>query len=137
MFHFSPLPTAHLPGGASAALFPYVAPTYSQTPNDLFPGMTVSGTDLIIPIAALADHKVTAANAHQTTGDARKLLYGFIARGEEWYKDLSIKPEALTVAPRFTAAKLESSGTTKLRVEFKYQVHRDRPDGDVADEPTS
>lgn len=137
MFHFSRLPTASIPAVETATFWTYVSPTYSQTPDDLFPGMVVSGTDIIIPVAALADHKVTAANAHQTTGDARKLLYGLVARGEEWYKGLTEKPLSITVTPRFTGSKLESTGNTKLRVELKYQIFRDRPDGDVSDEPTT
>lgn len=137
MFSFSPTPFASLPGGVFSTLYATVVTSYSQTPDDLFPGMTVSGTDLVIPIAALSDHKVTAANADPLTGDPRALLYGFVARGEEWYKNLTYQPEALTVEPRFSAATLEAGGKTKLRVELKYKIYRDRPDGDVADEPTS
>ncbi len=110
---------------------------YSQTPNDLFAGMTVSGTDLVIPIAALADHGLTAANADEVTGDARKVLYAFIARGEEWLKDLAEadKPEAISVTPRFSAATLEADGEVLLKIELKFIAYRDRPDGGISDEP--
>ncbi len=125
-----------IPGHNVALHWPQAASGYTSDPDALFPGMTVSGTDLVIPIAALADHGMTAAVAAASTGDARKVLYAFVARGEEWYKDLTTKPEALTVTPRFTASKLESGGKLKQKIDLKYVIYRDRPDGSVADEPT-
>ncbi len=126
---------SNVPGHNVALHWPYVNTTYSSTPDEFLAGMTVSGSDLVIPIAALADHGLTAANADPVTGDPRKVLYAFLARGEEWLKNMTYKPSALTVTPRFTAAKLERDGKTKLKIDLKYSIYRDRPDGPVSDEP--
>jgi len=128
-------PGRNIPGHDVALFWPQPASGYESDPDALFPGMTVDGTDLVIPIAALADHGLTAALAAPSTGDPRKVLYSFIARGEEWYKNLTNKPSALTVTPRFYAAKMERDGKTKLKIDLKFTIFRDRPDGPVTDEP--
>ena len=100
--------------------------------------MSSDGTDLTIPITALADYGLTAALAHQTTGDARAMAYAFAARIEDWYRSLASadRPTALT-ADTTTSVQLLTSTTFPgaSKEVIKITTYRTRPDGTVEDEP--
>ncbi len=134
MYNFTPL---SLPGHDTALFWPQADAAYSQTPDDLFLGMTVSGTDLVIPIAALADHGLTAALAAASTGDARVVAYAFLGRIEEWYTELTeaTRPLAITATTRLGIGYTTSDFPDKEKTELKFFIYRNRPEGTVADEP--
>lgn len=46
--------------------------SYSKVPTDTFPGYSSDGTNITIPLAALPG--LTSAEAHTSTGDARKIV---------------------------------------------------------------
>jgi len=111
---------------------------FSQTPGDLFAGMSEDGTNLTIPIAALAAHGLTAANADATTGDPRAVARAFVARIEEWYRDLAEadRPQAQVASARISVVSLTAAnfaGTQKE--EITITTYLDRPDNTVSDEP--
>ena len=126
--------------GANVALFyPADEESYSQSPEDLFPGMSSDGTDLTIPIAALEDHGLTAALAATTTGDARTLAYALCARIEEWYTNLDedLRPLAFIAKPSASIVSSRGDFASKERTKLEFTAYRDRPSGAVAEEPES
>lgn len=50
----------------------------NQLPQNWFPGMVNSDTEINIPLTAFPE--ITASEIDATTGDIRKMLYGFIER---------------------------------------------------------
>lgn len=111
---------------------------YTSTPGDLFPGMTSDGTELTIPIAALADYGLTSTLAHQATGDARALARALAARVDDWYRSLPAadRPLALTAETQLSVVFYGATNFPGCEKEtIKITTYRERPDEAVAAEP--
>jgi len=111
---------------------------YTSTPGNLFVGMSSDGTNLTIPIAALAAYGLTAPLAHQTTGDARVMAYAFGARIEAWYRGLTAanRPTALVAETKLSVVGLAAeSFPGQGKEEIKITAYRNRPSGAMDVEP--
>lgn len=110
---------------------------YTDTPSDLFAGMSVSTGNLVIPISVLAPHGLTEELADPTIGDARTLLYALCARIDHWFRELTTKPQALVMDTKML---IVSDGLPKFshtkRETISCTVHRVRPEWVLAAEPT-
>ena len=93
---------------------------FNKAPTALFPGYTSDGTNITIPIAALAG--LTSAEAHTTTGDWRQIVLAMLSTLYSHYSGLETanKPQAVVVASP-TVSPI-TSGTLSGTFKTVYQV---------------
>lgn len=111
---------------------------YTDTPSDLFAGMSVSTGNLVIPISVLAPHGLTEELADPTIGDARTLAYSLISRIDEWYRELAVadRPQAVTSSASISVVSYNDDEFAGCEREvIKVTAYRIRPEGSIADEP--
>lgn len=108
---------------------------FNQAPTTIWPGYSSDGTDITIPIAALAG--LTAGEAHTSTGDWRSIMLAFCSTAYSYYNGLATadKPQAFSASiPTISAITSGSlSGSFKTTYSFVFNNAYCTPD--VADEP--
>lgn len=102
------------------------------TPNELFPGITLSGNSLVIPLAALDGLSTTEANP--TTGDGRKVAFELVKAIVNRYTGLS----PTSRPTRMSVASVPPIGMTATIARRSYTLNFDVDvsQTDIADEPT-
>lgn len=110
---------------------------YTSTPADLFASMSYGASAITIPVAALAEHGLVAADCDPTTGDARKIAYALLGRIEEWYADLAAaaRPKAITALPALSIGLSSGDFPDAEVTKVTFTTYRARPAGTVQDEP--
>ena len=111
---------------------------FTSTPGDLFPGMSSDGTNITIPIAALAAYGLTTALANPTTGDARTLARAIAARVDDWYRSLPVADRPLAMLTETQLGVVFYAASTFAGMEketIKIITYRERPEETVAAEP--
>lgn len=123
------------PGLLAASLLTQPAAAWSSSPATLFPGWVLNGTNIEIPLATFVDFDLNSDNADGTTGDARQALLSFCGRSFEWWNDLAVEPDAVTVKLQ---GGFQASGALagSQKTVFTYTFYHDYPGYTIADEPS-
>ena len=119
----------------AAILYEQVPTSWTASPSDMFPGWTINGSTIEVPVATFSDFGLTAANADGTTGDARQVLFALSGRAFQWWNDLTTEPEAMS--SKFTRG-FQTSGdlTGSTKNEYRFTFWLDYPGMSVSDEPS-
>lgn len=92
---------------------------FSAVPSVLIPGITSDGTNLTLPIASYA--KLSAAEAHNSTGDSRKVLYALAHAIEAAFAALAAadKPGKMAITKSVIQP---DAGTQRVNIGFQFDL---------------
>ena len=108
--------------------------TTTWTPGDFIPSWSQDGTDVTFPIASLAAHNLTSANADGTTGDARQVMMSLCSRMFEYYNELTTQPTRMDARMRQQTVSQVGTQQGKMPYKFEFTFYTNWPEGTLADE---
>jgi hypothetical protein len=108
---------------------------FVKAPTSLWPSYTSDGTNITIPIAALAG--LTSAEAHTTTGDWRSIMLAICSTAYRHYSELAIadRPTAFQATAPSIVAITSGSLDGTFKTTYPFVFHNSYCTPDVADEP--